>query len=150
MREKFPLRPSKRCSTVGCRCASTSFGHERSKGAGKAYLWGLKGRFNENEAEGLGEPDTVNEIARSLYHKEVQGLIEFLNKDIAAGKPHLSMPDLKFNRSIGEYRGKRYSVRGDALDGAAYATHIEQVLPSVEDRVALRNIAKEPDWISAT
>jgi benzoyl-CoA 2,3-dioxygenase component B len=126
------------------------FGHERSRGAGKAYLWGLKGRFNENDAGVLADPDTVNEIACSLYHKEVQGLIEFLNKDIAADKPRLYLPDLKFNRSIGEHRGKRYSVRGEALDEASYATHLDRVLPSVEDRLALKNIAKEPDWISAT
>jgi benzoyl-CoA 2,3-dioxygenase component B len=123
------------------------FGHERSRGAGKAYLWGLKGRFNENDAGVLADPDTVNEIACSLYHKEVQGLIEFLNKDIAADKPRLYLPDLKFNRSIGEHRGKRYSVRGEALDEATYATHLDRVLPSVEDRLALKNIAKEPDWI---
>lgn len=126
------------------------FGHDRSKTSGKAYRWGLKGRFNENEAGALADPDTVNEIARALYHKEVQGLIEFLNKDIGVGKTRLYTPDVKFKRGIGEYQGKRFSVQGEALDETAYATHLERVLPSAEDRAALKQIAKEPNWITAT
>lgn len=126
------------------------FGHDRSKGAGNAYRWGLKGRFNENEAGAMADADTVNELARALYHKEVQGLIEFLGKEVGPDGPRLYTPDLKFNRSIGEPKGKRYSVRGEALDEAAYATHLEQVLPSAGDRAALKKISKESDWIAAS
>lgn len=124
------------------------FGHDRSKGAGKAYLWGLKGRFNEGEAGALADPDTVNDLARSLYHKEVQGLIEILNKDIAAAQPRLYMPDLKFRRNIGEYQGKRFSVTGEPLDEEAYAAHLKEALPSSEDRAQLKKITQEKDWIA--
>jgi benzoyl-CoA 2,3-epoxidase subunit B len=126
------------------------FGHERSKGAGNAYLWGLKGRFDENEAGALAKPAAVNEIARALYHKEVQGLIGILNKDIGPDRPHLYTPDLKFKRSIGDFHEKRFNVKGAELDEIAYATHLEDVLPSAEDRAELRKIAKEPGWIAAT
>ena len=124
------------------------FGHERSKGGGKAYLWGLKGRFNENEAGALGDPDSVNEIARGLYYKEVQSLIEVLNKDIGPDRPRLYTPNLKFRRSIGEYQGKRFSVTGEALDQAAYEAHLAAVLPSAVEREALKKLSKEPDWIA--
>jgi benzoyl-CoA 2,3-dioxygenase component B len=65
------------------------FGHERSRGAGNAYQWGLKGRFNEEDAGPLKEPQTVNEAARELYRKEVQGLVEVVNKHVGEEEPKL-------------------------------------------------------------
>ena len=124
------------------------FGHDRSKGAGKAYLWGLKGRFNEREAGPVKDPETVNEAARGLYHEEVQGLIEVLNKEVGEGKPKLYTPDLKFRRSVGEHQGKRFSVKGEALDEEAYARHLREALPTEEDRQKLRQLTKEADWIA--
>jgi benzoyl-CoA 2,3-dioxygenase component B len=124
------------------------FGHDRSKGAGKAYLWGLKGRFNEQEAGPVKDPETVNEGARALYYREVQGLIEVLNKDVGDGKPKLYTPDLKFRRSVGEHQGKRCSVKGEALDEQAYARHLREVLPTGEDRQKLRQLTKEAGWIA--
>ncbi len=126
------------------------FGHERSKGGGKAYRWGLKGRFNENEAGALADPDAVNELARNLYHKEVQGLVEILNKDIGPDKPQLYTPDLKFHRSIGDSQGKRFSATGEPLDENAYALHLKEALPSAEERAQLKTITREPDWIVAS
>jgi hypothetical protein len=109
----------------------------------------LKGRFNENEAGALSDPDSVNEIARGLYYKEVQSLIEVLNKDVGPERPRLYAPDLKFRRNIGEYQGKRFSVNGEALDQTAYEAHLAAVLPSAVERAALKKLAKEPDWIAA-
>jgi len=125
------------------------FGHERSKGIANAYLWGLKGRFNEEEAGPVQDPEALNDAARGLYYKEVQGLVELLNKDIGEGKPKLSTPDIKFRRAIGEYKGQRFSVTGDLLDQEAYALHLEKVLPSAEDRKKIRELMKEPGWGAA-
>jgi benzoyl-CoA 2,3-dioxygenase component B len=100
------------------------FGHERSRGAGNAYRWGLKGRFNERDAEPVADPDTVNEAARKQYHGEIQGLIQLLNKDMPDDQHKLYAPDVKFNRSIGEFKGQRYSVRGEPLDEQAYGRHL--------------------------
>jgi benzoyl-CoA 2,3-dioxygenase component B len=126
------------------------FGHERSRGASKAYLWGLKGRFNEEEAGPLKDPEAVNEAARELYYKETQGLVELLNKEIGDDKPRLYVPDIKFRRGIGEYKDKRFSVKGEGLDEKDYADHLQQVLPTEKDREDLRRITKEPDWIAAS
>lgn len=126
------------------------FGHERSKGAGNAYLWGLKGRFNEEEAGMLDDTQAVNDLARELYHKEVTSLVELLNKDIGAGKDKLYAPDLKFRRGIGENKGKPFSVKGELLDEPAYTRHLEAVIPTEKDRQQLQQIAKEADWIAAS
>lgn len=122
------------------------FGYEHSKGAGKAYLWGLKGRFNEEEAGPVKDPETLNEAARQLYYRDVQSLIEILNKEISEGKPRLFAPDLKFRRGIGEHKGQRFSVRGDLLDDKVYAPHLQEVLPTPADREKIRKLMKERDW----
>lgn len=124
------------------------FGHERSWGAAKAYRCGLKGRFNEEEAGPMVDAERVNDAARELYHKEVLGLIELLNKEVAPEAPKLYVPDIKFNRCIGDHKGRRFSVRGVPLDEEAYAHHLEEVLPTRKDRGTIGAIMKEPDWIA--
>ena len=59
------------------------------------------------------------------------------------------MPDLKFRRGIGEYKGKPFSVTGDALDEEVYARHLQEALPTQNDREELRKITREADWIAA-
>lgn len=125
------------------------FGHERSRGASKAYQWGLKGRFNEEQAGPLKDPEAVNEAARELYYKELEGLVGLLNKEIGEGKARLYVPNIKFRRGIGEYKDKRFSVRGEPLDEKAYVDHLQEVLPTGKDREELRKITKEADWIAA-
>lgn len=125
------------------------FGHERSRGAGNAYQWGLKGRFNEEDAGPLTDPQSLNEAARELYYREVQGLVELLNKDVGEEQPKLYVPAIKFRRGIGEYKDRRFSVTGEALDEEAYARHLQQALPRQKDRDELRKITREGDWIAA-
>lgn len=127
------------------------FGHERSRGAGNAYQWGLKGRFNEEAAAGpLNDPQSVNEAARELYYKEVRGLVELLNKDVGEEQTKLYVPDIKFRRSIGEYKDKRFSVTGKTLDEEAYARHLQETLPTQKDRDELRKMTREAGWIAAS
>ncbi len=108
----------------------------------------MKGRFNEEVVGIVGDAERLNEEARELYRKEVQGLVKLLNKEIGEGKPKLYVPDLRFNRDIGEYQGRRFSVKGELLDEEAYSRHLEAVLPSITDREKLRKIMKEPNWIA--
>jgi hypothetical protein len=109
----------------------------------------LKGRFNEEQAGPLKDPEAVNEVARELYYKEVEGLVGLLNKEIGEGKARLYVPNIKFRRGIGEYKDKHFSVRGAPLDGKAYVDHLHEVLPTGKDREELRKITKEADWIAA-
>jgi benzoyl-CoA 2,3-dioxygenase component B len=124
------------------------FGHERSQSIANAYAWGLKGRFDEDRAGPVDNPEALNEAARQLYYQDVERLVELLNKDIAADKPKLYVPDVRFNRGIGEYKGQRFSVRGERLDEASYASHLREVLPSDGDREKLREILKNRNWIT--
>jgi hypothetical protein len=67
---------------------------------------------------------------------------------IPADQPKLYAPDLKFNRSIGEYAGKTYSVAGEQLSGEAYMKHLAEVLPSESDEQILAEIIKGKDWVA--
>ena len=97
----------------------------------------------------MKDPQSVNQAARELYYKEVQGLVEHLNKDVGAEQPKLYVPDIKFRRGIGEYKDKRFSVAGETLGEEAYARHLQDVLPTQTDREELRKITREADWIAA-
>jgi len=57
------------------------------------------------------------------------------------------VPDLKFNRRIGEPKGKLYTVEGRPLTAEEYEKYLPSVLPSEADKEALRSILKEKDWI---
>ena len=59
----------------------------------------------------------------------------------------LKVPSPKFNRKIGIYKGKTFTIDGDPMDGDRYAAYVESVLPTAEDRATLRDIFKENDWI---
>jgi benzoyl-CoA 2,3-dioxygenase component B len=123
------------------------FGVDASSSAYWFYVWGLKGRYDEGKTDVPADRDRLNELARQHYLNEVQGLIDGLNKQIPEGQPKLSLPDLKFHRSIGEYADQPYSVRGDLLSPEAYAKHLEEALPNSADKALLAEIIKEPDWV---
>ena len=126
------------------------FGKDRSTAAARFYRWGFKGRFDEATAQ---EPprdlERLNEEARLLYYKEDCGIIESLNRLIPEGKTKLRAPDMKFNREIGDYAGKHFSVTGEPLSEAQFAKHLEQVLPGPEDRKILEPIFKAGNWMMA-
>ena len=55
---------------------------------------------------------------------------------------------MKFNRSIGEYVGKTYSVTGELLSPDAYAAHVKDALPADTDEKLLDEIIKGKDWVA--
>ena len=128
------------------------FGKDHSSAAARFYRWGFKGRFDEATAKELPKDlERLNEEARNLYYKEDCEIIESLNRLIPEGKPKLRAPDMKFNRQIGDYAGKRYTVDGldaTALTEAEYQTHLAQVLPGPEDQKILEPILKTNGWMS--
>ena len=72
-----------------------------------------------------------------------------MNQLIPKGKPKLRAPDPKFNREIGNYVGKTYSVDGDPLSETEYREHLKKVLPGPEDFKLLEPIFKEKNWMAA-
>jgi benzoyl-CoA 2,3-dioxygenase component B len=112
---------------------------------------GFKGRFDETTAkEPPKDLERLNEEARKLYYREDCAIIDSFNALIPPGKPRLRAPDMKFNRQIGEYAGKHYSVDGQPLSEAEFHTHLTQVLPGPEDQKILQPIFKAGNWMSAS
>lgn len=123
------------------------FGVDNSSSAYWFYVWGLKGRYDEGTAGVAADRDRLNELSRQHYFKEVTELMEALNKLIPESQPKLTLPDVKFHRSIGEYADKTYGIQGEQLTTGAYAKHIEDVLPNAADKQTLAKLFKEPDWV---
>jgi benzoyl-CoA 2,3-epoxidase subunit B len=124
------------------------FGTDRSSSAQWAYVWGLKGRYNERDAESGADKERLNEAARQLYRDEVVKLTEILNRSIPEDQPKLVVPDLKFNRKIGQYKDKYYAVDGRELTAEEFVVYLPSILPTAEDKEALKSICKEKDWIA--
>ena len=126
------------------------FGKDRSTSALRFYRWGLKGRFNEDKTSAPPEHlDRLNEEARSLYFQEAQEIIDGLNQFIPEDSPKLYVPDVKFNRKIGEYAEKSFSVDGRWLSAEEYSRYLQEVLPGNQDQQILQNIFQEGNWITA-
>jgi benzoyl-CoA 2,3-dioxygenase component B len=123
------------------------FGTDHSSSAHWAYVWGLKGRYDEHEAKEPAAKDRLNDLARNHYLAECQKLIGGLNQHVPAGQLRLVAPDLKFNRSIGEFAGKTFSVKGEPLSVGDYEKHLAEALPSKEDERLLGELFKEKDWV---
>jgi benzoyl-CoA 2,3-dioxygenase component B len=123
------------------------FGVDASSSAYWFYVWGLKGRYDEGITTEPADRDRLNELARVQYLKEVTGLIEALNKIVPEGEKKLTLPDNRFNRSIGEYAGKMCSTTGELLSSEAYAKHREEALPTEADKMLLANLFKASDWV---
>jgi hypothetical protein len=124
------------------------FGTDHSSSAHWSYTWGLKGRYDEHDANVPAEKDRLNDLAREHYMGESQKLIDQLNQLIPEGQPRLKAPDLKFNRSIGEHVGKTYSVHGEILTSESYQKHLREALPTAEDEQLLAEIIKGKDWLA--
>src|SRR3990172_9314895 len=94
---KIPLPIIQKYFNKWLSTAYDLFGTDHSSSAHWAYVWGLKGRYDEHEAKEPAAKDRLNDLARNLYLDECQKLVEQLNALILEGQPKLYAPDLKFN-----------------------------------------------------
>ena len=125
------------------------FGVDRSSSAHWFYVWGLKGRYDEPTATAEANLERMNEHSRELYRQECVKLVEMINKSVPEGKAKLYVPDVKFNRFIGEHARKPYSVTGEMLKEEKYAEHLKEMLPQPEDVALVCDIQSvEKQWIS--
>jgi benzoyl-CoA 2,3-epoxidase subunit B len=144
---KIPVSVVQRHINKWFSVALDLFGVDASSSAYWFYVWGLKGRYDEGVTTEPADRDRLNELARVHYLKEVTGLIEALNKIVPEGEEKLTLPDNRFNRSIGEYAGKMCSTTGELLSSEAYAKHREEALPTEADKMLLANLFKASDWV---
>ncbi|MGH7657627.1 MAG: hypothetical protein ACREL6_05290, partial [Gemmatimonadales bacterium] len=57
------------------------------------------------------------------------------------------IPDLRFNRKIGTFARKCYTVHGEEIAPEKYEAYLASVTPTPEDQEFIRNITKDNDWI---
>lgn len=127
------------------------FGKDNSGTAIWTYVWGLKSRFNEHKLPSIETVDrsTLNEQSRMAYYREVQGLIDQINRVAPPGTAPLVLPDPRFNRKIGEHAEKPYSSTGELLSPDAHREHMAQALPGEKDYATLESITKSGErWLA--
>src|SRR2546422_888711 len=114
------------------------FGTDHSSSAHWAYVWGIKGRYDEPKNDRQADLDDLNDYNRHLYRDEVAGLIDRFNSVLKTGEPKLYAPDIKFNRAIGRWAGQKFHAKtGEPLDDKAYEQHLSEYMPSAEDKKLL-------------
>lgn len=125
------------------------FGTDNSSSAHWAYVWGVKGRYDEPKNETAAKLDDINDYNRQLYRDEVAGLISKFNTYLATGEEPLYAPDIKFNRDIGRWAGQKFHAKtGESLGDREYEQHLKEYLPSAEDKKLLLDIlGSEKKWI---
>ena len=124
------------------------FGTDHSSSAQWAYAWGIKGRVDEDEVvDEHADREHLNERARDQFYDECSKTVERVNA-VSASETKITMPDIKFNRHIGEFAGKHFSVDGRELTQAEWQAYAPSVLPTPEDDVLLNEYFKDPAWIA--
>ena len=126
------------------------FGTDHSSSAHWAYVWGIKGRYDEPKNQAQPDLDDMNDYNRKLYHDEVAGLVAHFNNALKAGEPLLYAPDIHFNRTIGRWAGKKHHPQtGEALEDKAYERQVSEWLPTAADKKLLKEtLATEKKWIT--
>ena len=141
------------------------FGADVSSNAATFYAEGLKGRFDEAKIAddhvlaGTSYPvlevrgdalvtieapalNALNEKLRDDYIKDSVGGVERWNKVIEkAGIPfRLKVPHKAFHRNIGALAGVKVSPDGRHIHDHEWNQHVEQWLPTDEDRAFVRSL----------
>ena len=124
------------------------FGTDHSGSAQWAYTWGIKGRVDEDKLSGDADKEALNERAREQFYEEVVQTVQRVN-DVNANEKKLYVPDMKFNRKIGQYSDGHFSVDGRALSDDEWKAYEASVLPSSADDALLKEYFKNPSWIAA-
>jgi len=148
----IPLDMLQRYMNKWVATAHDLFGTDSSTSAHWAYVWGVKGRWDERKKLDGGidvDKEVLNEESRGHYHdeivKEVEKLNGYLPEDCGVT---LFVPHENFHRDIGAFGGKNCYTNGELFEGTdeEYAEYLKTVLPTSEDEEALKEIFKQ-QWI---
>ena len=127
------------------------FGTDHSSSAHWAYVWGVKGRYDEPKNEKTVDLDDVNDYNRQLYHDEVNTLVQRFNNCLRPGEAKLYTPDIKFNREIGRWVGQKvHPQTGERLEDKEYDQQLDSWLPNAADKKLLLEIIDDSKgkWIA--
>ncbi|MDP6098561.1 MAG: phenylacetate-CoA oxygenase subunit PaaI [Candidatus Thalassarchaeaceae archaeon] len=124
------------------------FGVDESTSAQWAYVYGIKGRFDERESSEPADREHLNEESRGLYYAELKAEMKRINAARSGGELELFIPSDKFHRSVGMYHNLKYDLHGEPFEGSDedWEAYLESTLPSAEDEAQLQEFFKE-EWI---
>ena len=125
------------------------FGTDDSTSAQWAYVYGVKGRYDERESDIPADRAHLNEASRELYFQELRAEMTRISAARKEGEPDLFIPSDKFNRGIGMHAGENYTIMGDKFEGTneEYQDYLASVLPTDDDEYRLINDYMKKDWI---
>jgi benzoyl-CoA 2,3-dioxygenase component B len=126
------------------------FGTDHSSSAHWAYVWGIKGRYDELKNQMAPDLDDLNDYNRHLYRDECTDLVKKISNSQQAGSEPLYCPDIKFNRHIGQWKDQLFHPRtGQPVEDKEYNQQIDSWLPTPADhKLLLDIIASEKSWIT--
>jgi len=147
----IPLDMLQRYINKWASTAHDLFGVDASSSAHWAYVWGIKGRWDERkklEAGNQVNKEILNEEARGHYHEEIVGEVAKLSKYLPEGATTLYVPHENFNRDIGVAKRQKFTVEGNVFEGsdAEWDDYVYSHLPTKEDEESLKEIF-ELEWI---
>ena len=148
----IPLDMLQRYMNKWVATAHDLFGTDSSTSAHWAYVWGVKGRWDERKKLEGGidvDKEVLNEESRGHYHDEIVREVEKLNGYLPEDcGVTLFVPHENFHRDIGDFGGKNCYTNGELFEGTdeEYAEYLKTVLPTPEDEEALKEIFKQ-QWI---
>ena len=124
------------------------FGVDESTSAQWAYVYGIKGRYDERENDDDADREHLNEESRGHYFEELKMEMERINARRKDGEQALFIPSDKFNRSVGMYQGKMFDLHGESFEGTEddWNQYLNSVLPNDDDEAQLQEYFKE-EWI---
>ena len=125
------------------------FGTDDSTSAQWAYVFGVKGRYDERESSEEADRLHLNEASREFYFQELRDEMRRISTARIEGEPELFIPSDRFNRGIGKFAGKRYTLDGEMFKGndSDWQAYLDEVLPSEEDEDRLMNDYMQQEWI---
>ena len=128
------------------------FGTDSSTSAHWAYVWGVKGRWDERKKlkkEIEVDKQVLNEEGRGHYHAEIAKEVAKFNAHIPKDVDFtMTIPHENFHRDIGAFGGKNCYTDGRLFEGTEeeYQEYLLTVLPTAEDEEALVELMKQ-QWI---
>jgi benzoyl-CoA 2,3-dioxygenase component B len=147
---KIPVETIQKYLNKWIPTAYDLFGKDRSSSVLRFYRWGFKGRFDEDKnSPPPTDLEALNDHARALYHQEVGSIVDGLNQLLPIESPKLYVPDMRFNRKIGNYADLTVSVDGNPLSADEYRRHMADALPTEDDRATLDRIFRDENWLTA-
>ena len=72
-----------------------------------------------------------------------------ISKPRKDGEPELFIPSDKFNRSVGNYHGSKFTIDGEPFEGDedVWKAYLDSVLPTDEDEKVLCEEYLTKEWI---